>query len=69
MWAVDALDNQKNTPLHYAAGYGQKDAVEALVKNGAGVVAQNADGKSPLDVAKLNEQEEVLALLETDVFL
>lgn len=34
---ADALDNNKNTPLHYAAGYGRKDCVELLLKNGAAV--------------------------------
>lgn len=34
---VDALDKNKNTPLHYAAGYGRKDCVELLLKNGAAV--------------------------------
>ena len=30
---------------------------------------QNMDGKTPIDVAKLNEQTEVLKLLEKDAFL
>ncbi|KAK1310472.1 Ankyrin repeat domain-containing protein 2 [Acorus calamus] len=54
---VDALDKNKNTALHYAAGYGRKDTL------------QNLDGKTPIDVAKLNNQEEVLKLLEKDAFL
>jgi ankyrin repeat protein len=35
--AVDALDKNNNTPLHYAAGYGRKECVELLLKNGAAV--------------------------------
>lgn len=35
--AVDALDKNKNTPLHYAAGYGMKECVDLLLKNGAAV--------------------------------
>lgn len=35
--AVDALDKNKNTALHYAAGYGRKDCVALLLKNGAAV--------------------------------
>lgn len=35
--AVDALDKNKNTPLHYAAGYGQKECVDLLLKHGAAV--------------------------------
>ncbi|MBA0820807.1 hypothetical protein Gohar_019660 [Gossypium harknessii] len=67
--AVDALDKNKNTALHYAAGYGRKDCVALLLKNGAAVTLQNMDGKTPIDVAKLNDQHEVVKLLEKDAFL
>lgn len=58
-----------NTALHYAAGYGHKDAVEILVKSGASCTTANGDGKSPMDVAKLNNQADVLKILEQDAFL
>ncbi|CAN1156446.1 Ankyrin repeat domain-containing protein 2B, partial [Linum perenne] len=66
---VDALDKNKNTALHYAAGYGRKECVALLLENGAAVTLQNMDGKTPIDVAKLNNQHEVVKLLETDAFL
>ncbi|RVW48301.1 Ankyrin repeat domain-containing protein 2A [Vitis vinifera] len=66
---VDALDKNKNTALHYAAGYGRKECVALLLENGAAVTLQNMDGKTPIDVAKLNSQHEVLKLLEKDAFL
>nr|ABK96395.1 unknown [Populus trichocarpa x Populus deltoides] len=66
---VDALDKNKNTALHYAAGYGRKECVALLLENGAAVTLQNMDGKTPIDVAKLNNQQEVLKLLEKDAFL
>lgn len=66
---VDAVDKNANTALHYAAGYGKVEVVRLLVDAGASVVLKNADGKSPLDVARLNSQEDVLACLEKDVFL
>ncbi|KAL9258256.1 Ankyrin repeat domain-containing protein [Drosera capensis] len=66
---VDALDKNKNTALHYAAGYGRKECVALLLENGAAVTLQNLDGKTPIDVAKLNSQTEVLKLLEKDAFL
>ncbi|RDY00379.1 Ankyrin repeat domain-containing protein 2B, partial [Mucuna pruriens] len=66
---VDALDKNKNTALHYAAGYGRKNCVALLLENGAAVTLQNMDGKTPIDVAKLNNQNEVLKLLEKDAFL
>ncbi|KAE8698509.1 Ankyrin repeat domain-containing protein 2 [Hibiscus syriacus] len=55
---VDALDKNKNTALHYAAGYGRKECVALLLENGAAVTLQNMDGKTPIDVAKLNNQNE-----------
>jgi ankyrin repeat protein len=55
--------------LHYAAGYGRVDLVELLVEGGASVTLVNNDGKSPLDVAKLNDQDDVVKALEKDVFL
>ncbi|KAI3788952.1 hypothetical protein L2E82_01735 [Cichorium intybus] len=66
---VDALDKNKNTALHYAAGYGRKECVSLLLDNGAAVTLQNMDGKTPIDVAKLNNQNDVLKLLEKDAFL
>jgi ankyrin repeat protein len=38
--------------------------VELLVSSGASVVLKNADGKTPIDVATLNEQEDVLKVLQ-----
>jgi ankyrin repeat protein len=35
--AVDAVDKNKNTALHYAAGYGRKDCVALLLDHGAAV--------------------------------
>ncbi|EXB40465.1 Ankyrin repeat domain-containing protein 2 [Morus notabilis] len=66
---VDALDKNKNTALHYAAGYGRKECVALLLEHGAAVTLQNLDGKTPIDVAKLNNQHDVLKLLEKDAFL
>eukprot|EP00243_Klebsormidium_subtile_P003754 TRINITY_DN17346_c0_g1_i1.p2 TRINITY_DN17346_c0_g1~~TRINITY_DN17346_c0_g1_i1.p2 ORF type:complete len:375 (-),score=128.00 TRINITY_DN17346_c0_g1_i1:282-1406(-) len=66
---VNATDKNKNTALHYAAGYGRAECVEMLVKAGASCTLRNMDGKTPGDVAKLNNQKDVLKSLETDVFL
>lgn len=35
--SVNAVDKNKNTPLHYAAGYGRKECVSLLLENGAAV--------------------------------
>ncbi|RWW65594.1 hypothetical protein BHE74_00027097 [Ensete ventricosum] len=34
---VNVLDKNKNTPLHYAAGYGRKECVALLLEHGASV--------------------------------
>jgi len=39
------------------------------LKHGAAVTLQNMDGKTAIEVAKLNSQDEVVKLLEQDVFL
>ncbi|KAG2244765.1 hypothetical protein Bca52824_093377 [Brassica carinata] len=48
----------------FAAGYGRKECVSLLLENGAAVTLQNLDEKTPIDVAKLNNQLEVVKLLE-----
>ena len=35
--SIDAVDKNKNTALHYAAGYGTQDCVKLLLKYGASV--------------------------------
>lgn len=35
--SVNAVDKNKNTPLHYAAGYGRNECVSLLLENGAAV--------------------------------
>jgi len=66
---VDATDKNNNTALHYSAGYGRKDIVQLLIDSGANCTLRNLDGKTPTDVAKLNNEEAVVAILEKDVFL
>lgn len=39
-----------------------------VMRSGASVTAKNLDGKTPLEVAKLNQQDKVVALLEESVF-
>ncbi|KAG1681352.1 hypothetical protein FOA52_007400 [Chlamydomonas sp. UWO 241] len=61
--SLNIIDNNKNTPLHYAAGYGQAESVKLLIDSGADRAALNSDGKTALEVATLNEQEDVIAAL------
>lgn len=57
-------DNNNNTALHYAAGYGQADIVKLLLDHKADVSAKNEEGKTAKEVAELNEQKAVVALLK-----
>ncbi|KAM7491815.1 hypothetical protein LguiA_034736 [Lonicera macranthoides] len=58
---VDLLDmNNKNTLLHYAAAFGGRESVELMLENGALVTLKNLDGMTPVDLAKFNNQHEVL---------
>ena len=44
----------------------------ACMCRGAGLTEKNGDGKTPIDVAKLNEQDEITAMLqeqETEAYL
>jgi len=62
--AVDAADNNQNTALHYAAGYGQDEGVALLLQHNANKEIKNLDGKTALEVAQLNNQDGVVKLLE-----
>ncbi|KAK0163427.1 hypothetical protein PV327_007111 [Microctonus hyperodae] len=50
---VNSWDSEgsKNTPLHWAACYGNKDVVECLIERGADVNAENGCGATPLHEA------------------
>lgn len=58
---LEKLDSKSNTPLHYACGYGRLDVVDILLRGGANVSAENMNGKKPIDLAKLNDQNPVLS--------
>ncbi|MCL7038718.1 hypothetical protein MKW94_023150 [Papaver nudicaule] len=62
--AVDALDISKSTSLHYAVGCGYTECVQLLLDNGAVVNLQNSEGKTPIDVAKQFNRQEILKLFE-----
>ena len=50
---VNAKDGQGETPLHLAARYGQKPAVEWLLKHGADARARNLRGQTPVELLKV----------------
>ena len=55
--------NRGETPLHIAAHFNSGVAASILIANGANVSAKNGDGKTPLQLALLNESTEAAALL------
>ncbi len=63
---VNAVGQDKKTPLHWAAAHGRKDAVDALLKvKGIDVNAKDQGGKTPLHfAAESGYQQVVQALLD-----
>ena len=54
------------TPLHFAAQHNATDVISLLIAAGANIYARTVpDGQTPLEVAKLNGHEEMVALLQT----
>jgi ankyrin repeat protein len=71
---VAGRDGRGNTPLHYAAGYGRTAIVTLLLARGADAGAANDAGQTPVDVAGVNGEREVVAALrgagkEEEVFV
>lgn len=61
--AVDALDDQKNTPLHKAAMFGAEPAVRALLARGASKTARNGEGLLAHELASRRGNSAIAALL------
>merc|ERR1712070_1041817 len=58
-----AVDSNGNSGLHYASGYGRKELLEYLLKVGASATQSNAQGQTPMQVATMNKQQDVINLL------
>lgn len=65
-----ACDSKKNTPLHYAAGYGRSKTAELLLAAGADKTAQNETGKTAFQLVTmeprnpLNQEAQLLQKLQ-----
>lgn len=62
---VNATDSKGNLPLHYAVARGNLDLVRYLVEHRSRITVRNADGDTPLMLARKNRMEEIAAFLET----
>jgi cytohesin len=60
---VNVRDNRGATPLHRAAGLGDKGKGELLISHGADVNATNSSGLTPLLLACERNNKEVVELL------
>src|SRR2546421_5314690 len=60
---LNASDTDGNTPLHVAAGYGQKEMVALLLSHGANVNARRNNGATPLHIAAHHGNAEIIELL------
>jgi cytohesin len=56
-------DNERNTPLHYAAGGGHLEVVKLLLADGADVAAKDYGGAMPLHYAAYGGHMDVAELL------
>ncbi|XP_063159690.1 ankyrin repeat and IBR domain-containing protein 1 isoform X5 [Candoia aspera] len=65
--AIDAVDNKRNTPLHYAAASGMKTCVELLVKHGGDLFAENENKDTPCDCAEKQHHKELALNLESQM--
>ena len=59
----DVRDDERNTPLHVAAGKGDADMMAALLDGGADVEAREVDGATPLFFAVLSGRLAAVRLL------
>ncbi len=57
------MDYDKRTGLHLAAAQGKVEVVKYLLENGGNAALRDRYGRTPLDEAMLNGNEEVIAML------
>ncbi|NIQ77940.1 MAG: ankyrin repeat domain-containing protein, partial [Anaerolineae bacterium] len=62
---LDALDAEGQSPLHWAALYGHRDVVNALLSAGADPTILNGNGKTALELARDAGHVEVAEALAT----
>jgi ankyrin repeat protein len=63
---LNAADRSRNTALHYAVEYGDREVVELLLSLGARGDLVNGRGMTPHEIAFLNGHREIAALLQPE---
>ena len=61
---MNAKDENGNTPLHFACERGTSNTVKCLIEKGADVNSKNKRGQTPLDLARICENFEVIEYLD-----
>lgn len=61
---INAMDDEGNTPLHYAAIFNRPEAAELLLKTGANLQQENHKGETPLESAISNNSSGVEEILK-----
>ncbi len=61
---LEIADNEQCTPLHNAIKFGNIRSAALLIAHGAQGQLKNKIGKTPLEYAKVVENEELVSLLE-----
>lgn len=61
---VNAMDSFGRSPLHYSVKMGYEPIALALVKSQADIFLADSQNKTPLDIAKENQYESILYILE-----
>ncbi len=62
---VDAIADRRLTPLHLACQYGQGEIVAYLIEHGASPTLRNAELYNSLEIAIMNQHEDVVKELLT----
>ena len=66
---INAMNLNKETPLHLAVENGHFQAAKILLYFGANKYLKNDRGQDSLILAKNNKQTDIIALLENDEFM